>query len=764
MAVLLSGLHSGPNPSPGVGTARSLRAAYPDLELIGVDYSLASSGLHWSEFDDVWVAPSWSDLDLEAFAGEIAARLSNGSVWLSGLDLETIWLSSRIGATGQVLVPSVAALRSIKKPAAAVAEALGLGSPPSLPLSAPASDLAAFGRTRGWKVWLKGPFYEAQRVANWSHLLRVRDHMKAVWGSDDLHLQAHVAGLEESVAFAAYQGAVLGACSMTKSSATAEGKTWAGTAGEVDADLMARIVEFVAAAGWTGGAEVEMVRDPSGMRWLLELNPRFPAWIHGATLAGRNLPAALVAAALGREAPAKTPLGTENQFSRVVVEVPVRRGLRLPARREPSTPESGGGDGSKHPSGMTDLARLLERGHAPSAWARPQGAAAIEAAGSAAHFTADDHVIAAALAALPTPLTSQTPKPVLLEDVAVTRFGQVAEAVAATGGSVRVRAAYSIKTNPDLRLLRLARAHGLLAEAISQLEVKSALDVGYEEREVVLNGPGKWWPTPATTAPVRAVFCDSLTELSALTKRLEGGGPGAAVVGVRLRPPGITSRFGIAVTPWASFADLVDGVRQLPSEVEVGVHFHAAQSFIGVERWWASFESSLQCAAALEQASGRPIACFDVGGGWYPEEWDSIVIPRLQEMTGRVASALPRCRELIIEPGKALVQPVMAVFTTVLDIHDAGEATGVVVDAAIAELPDAGSHPHRVFRQCDGSGGWVPMGPGQDRVLGRSCMEHDVLSASVSVPPDVAVGEVWAVADAGAYDQSMAYRFARGAQ
>ena len=762
MAVLLSGLHSGPNPSPGVGTARSLRAAYPDLELVGVDYSPRSSGLHWPDFDDVWIVPSWSDLDLEAFAEEIAARLGDGSVWLSGLDLETIWLSSRAVSTDQVLVPSVAALRSIKKPAAAVAEVLGLGSPPSLPLSAPASELASFGRTRGWKVWLKGPFYEAQRVLNWSHLVAVRDHMKAVWGSDDLHLQAHIVGLEESVAFAAHEGVVLDACSMTKSAATAEGKTWAGTAGEVDPALMARVVDFVAETSWTGGAEIEMVRDSSGQRWLLELNPRFPAWIHGATLAGCNLPAALVSAALGREAPVRSPLQTANQFSRVVVEVPVREGLRLPAQREPATPASGRTEGSKHPSGMTDLARLLERGETPSEWARPQGVTATEPA--AVPVTADDRVTAAALATLPTPRATQTPQPVLLEDVAVTRFGALARAVAAAGGALQVRAGYSIKTNPDLRLLRLARANGLLAEAISQLEVKSAFDVGYEAGDVVLNGPGKWWPAPATTAPLHAVFCDSLSELSALTKRLEGGEAAAAVVGVRLRPPAVTSRFGIPVTPWAAFADLTEAVRQLPSQVEVGVHFHAAQSFIGVERWWASFESVLQCAVAMERASGRPIACFDVGGGWYPEEWDDIVILRLQEITNRVASALPSCRELIVEPGKALVQPVMAVFTTVLDVHDEGDGIGVVVDAAIAELPDAGSHPHRVFRRGEGSGEWLPLGPGLDRVLGRSCMEHDVLSTSVAVPPDVAVGEVWAVADAGAYDQSMAYRFARGAQ
>ena len=761
MAVLVSGLHSGPNPSPGVGTARSLRAAFPDIELVGVDYSLSSSGLHWPDFDDVWVAPSWSDLDLPAYAEEITARLADDSVWLSGLDLETIWLSSQDVAAGQVLVPSVDALRSIKKPAAAVAEALGLGAPPSLPLSAPASELAAFGRVRGWQAWLKGPFYEAQRVVSWSHLLAVREQMKEVWGTDDLHLQAHVVGLEESVAFAAYQGVLLGACAMTKQEATAEGKTWAGTASEVDADLMERVTQFVADTQWTGGAEVEMVRDPSGRRWLLELNPRFPAWIHGATLAGRNLPAALVAAALGRDLPRGGGLVENDQFSRVVVEVPIRDGLRLPARREPRPPASAQSEGSKHPSGMTMLARLLERGETPSKWARTEDATEDETA-TAPQATPDDLVVAAAIEAAVRSGPVETPGALLLESVAQTRFGHLRSLLAEVGGDLAVRAGYSIKTNPDLRLLSLARANGFLAEAISQYEVGSALRAGFGEDEVVLNGPGKWWPAPASDAPVRTVFCDSLTELAALTKRLEGGDEIASVIGVRIRPPGVKSRFGVPVSPWSAFEELAERLRQLPSEVEVGIHFHSAQSFIGVGRWWASFEAVLRTAAALEEASGRAVVCFDVGGGWYPEEWDEVVVDGLRDVAGRVARALPSCRELIVEPGKALVQPVFAVLTSVLDIHEEDDDVGVVVDAAIAELPDAASHPHRVFRR--GPDGWSPLPQGRDRILGRSCMEHDVLSASVAVPPDLAVGDLLAIADAGAYDQSMAYRFARGAQ
>ena len=38
-----------------------------------------------------------------------------------------------------------------------------------------------------------------------------------------------------------------------------------------------------------------MLRDPSGTLQLIEINPRFPAWIYLAHGVGRNLPAALLA-------------------------------------------------------------------------------------------------------------------------------------------------------------------------------------------------------------------------------------------------------------------------------------------------------------------------------------------------------------------------------------------------------------------------------------------------------------------------------------
>jgi hypothetical protein len=72
------------------------------------------------------------------------------------------------------------------------------------------------------------------------------------------------------------------------------------------------------------------------------------------------------------------------------------------------------------------------------------------------------------------------------------------------------------------------------------------LEAGWRADEIVLNGPGKWWPpTERAVDGLRVVFCDSVEEL----ERLAGSGRTDGLWGVRLRIPGSRSRFGV---PWTS--------------------------------------------------------------------------------------------------------------------------------------------------------------------------------------------------------------------
>lgn len=93
MKIYISGLYCGTNPQPGVGIARSLRMAYPDATLIGVEYSNRCSGIHWQDLDEIWLQRPWEELNLEAHAAEVRKILDEGGLWISGIDLEIMWFT-----------------------------------------------------------------------------------------------------------------------------------------------------------------------------------------------------------------------------------------------------------------------------------------------------------------------------------------------------------------------------------------------------------------------------------------------------------------------------------------------------------------------------------------------------------------------------------------------------------------------------------------------------------------------------------------------
>src|SRR3990172_4419162 len=94
-AVILSGCHAGPNPSPGLGTALSLRQAFPSCFLIAKDHSVHCSGIHADVFDEVWICPPWSQIDLKCHYMQIRDALERTrGLYISGLDVEVRWLAS----------------------------------------------------------------------------------------------------------------------------------------------------------------------------------------------------------------------------------------------------------------------------------------------------------------------------------------------------------------------------------------------------------------------------------------------------------------------------------------------------------------------------------------------------------------------------------------------------------------------------------------------------------------------------------------------
>jgi diaminopimelate decarboxylase len=160
----------------------------------------------------------------------------------------------------------------------------------------------------------------------------------------------------------------------------------------------------------------------------------------------------------------------------------------------------------------------------------------------------------------------------------------------------------------------------------------------------------------------------------------------------------------------------------------------------------------------LESVTGRAVRVLDLGGGYHP---DDLARMPFADLAAFAASRLPQLEEIYVEPGRALTQATMGVVTSVLDVRRrAGKLDEVVVDACIAELPLAAVYPHRIFALTGGRP--VPLARGPVRLLGRICMEDDVLSPGLALPENLAIGDRLVVCDAGAYERSMSYAFGCG--
>lgn len=728
LTVIVSGCSSGPNPSPGLGIARSLRAAFPSARLIAREVSPASTGLHSELFNETWICPPGDQLGASTAREQLLERLCDA--WLvSGLDLEVRRLASVDHP--RILAPSSSALTMVAKPSIRARAGLPVRIPDWLPLTAGEQAVQSFCRRHDWRVWVKGPAYESRAAGSWQELLGQADALGRTWGQDGLFVQANISGEEVSVAFAAYRGELLDAVRLEKHTLTEQGKVWSGAIEPVPVSLLQPLRRVLGELNWTGGGELEFVRDRAGELWLFDWNPRFPAWIHGATLAGHNLPGALLEAATGVES--RVARRSAGRFVRQVIEVPAREGLPLARERVTAARQTTGTKWAKAQAGF------------PRQVARRTGAGPIP------HVS----VLPAELVLDLRDAASQgecTPARVLLRRTADTRFGALVRLVQRSG----IRAAYSIKTNPDPILLALARRHGFMAEAIGEEEIAWALACGWPAGEILVNGPVPVRTKVGATARLAAAFADDTEALELYLRE-----PRARVIGVRLRPPFFASRFGVPLESPAHVRRLVELFQNAPRGQRLGLSFHAASSEVGLGRWEELARSVIDWARKLRELSGREVSLLDLGGGWAPDDLDSVVEAMLVRLVTQARSKLGRGVNLLIEPGKALVQPVQAVIATVAHIRRGrGDAREAILDAGIGDMPQLAAHPHRlaVIR----GGEVAALGSGPDRLLGPLCMESDRIADAVALPVEIAVGDLVAICDAGAYDASMAFSLGRG--
>jgi carbamoyl-phosphate synthase large subunit len=151
----------------------------------------------------------------------------------------------------------------------------------------------------GFPSVLKAIFYGAHVCRSLEEVHVYHNRLRDQWGLP-LVLQAFIHGEEYNVCgLGSPEGSPVGAVAMRKMGITDKGKAWAGVTVRND-DLLRLTTAVMERLKWTGPLEIEVIREhQSKTFYILEINPRFPAWVYLTAAAGQNLPRAAVRMALG---------------------------------------------------------------------------------------------------------------------------------------------------------------------------------------------------------------------------------------------------------------------------------------------------------------------------------------------------------------------------------------------------------------------------------------------------------------------------------
>ena len=307
--VAVTGMHRGENPQPGAAVAASLRRGFPGLRVIGLSYDPMESALYGQGPDhpDAAYLVPFPGVGPEALLERldvIRAREDLGHV-IPCLDSEIqnyLELLPQLRDRGiDVILPSAEAFEARHK--ASLFEFCRRSGVPT-PLTLTANDPAAVERCAeqiGYPVYVKGRLYHAHLVHAREGLAPAYEEIVQSWGWPII-VQQNLVGEEYDVTGVGDgKGAILARCSIRKLLRTANGKGFAGIVVE-NPELDALSERIIRALRWNGPFELEFVKPAGRPHALMEINPRFPAWIDFPSQIGCNLPALLLERLLQRPA------------------------------------------------------------------------------------------------------------------------------------------------------------------------------------------------------------------------------------------------------------------------------------------------------------------------------------------------------------------------------------------------------------------------------------------------------------------------------
>lgn len=305
--IAVTGLNAIDSPGPGVSVIRGLReAASFDVSIIGLSYESLEPGIYMHDIVDRTYSIPYPGAGTDTLLArlEYIHEKEHLDVIIPNFDAELypfIKLEPRLKSMGiRMFLPTLEQFEERHK---VNLNDFGKKYGIKVPKSKVIYDLNTVHSLPSeftFPMLVKGKFYDASVAYSIEQVRNYFNKISAKWGLPII-IQEFIHGMEFNVTgLGDGEGNTIAAVPMRKQYITDKGKAWGGIS-IADEHMLTMTRNFLKNTRWRGGFELELMKNKDNEVYLLEINPRLPAWIYLAVGVGQNIPEGLVRLALGEK-------------------------------------------------------------------------------------------------------------------------------------------------------------------------------------------------------------------------------------------------------------------------------------------------------------------------------------------------------------------------------------------------------------------------------------------------------------------------------
>jgi len=327
----VTGLNAIDSPGPGVAVIRGLREATSfDVRIIGFAYESMEPGIYMHDLVDRTYQIPYPTAGTDVLLSRLEYIQSKEKldVIIPNFDAELysfMKLEDKLLQMGiHMFLPTISQFEERHK---VNLSEFGKKYDIDVPLGKAiydSSEIFALQKEFDFPMMVKGKWYDAYIAYNMEQARTYFNKISAKWGLPVV-LQRFVHGTEYNVTgLGDGNGNTIAAVPMRKQFITDKGKAWAGISID-DKKLLAITNQFISATKWKGAFELEMMKSSDNKYYLMEINPRIPAWVYLAVGVGQNIPEALANLAMGNKVEPFTSYEVGKLFIRYSYDMIVDR-------------------------------------------------------------------------------------------------------------------------------------------------------------------------------------------------------------------------------------------------------------------------------------------------------------------------------------------------------------------------------------------------------------------------------------------------------